>query len=149
MKESKSIEELLEIVEKNSKEEVHNNFAEDKTHFPKFIAEFSIKPGKTKYPTFIIYYYYKKMFKPSSRYKMSKIDFFRKFSKVYVQKRTNKQRYYLLDSTMEINDDIIREAITYGNRSKGTKKAAKEREKQKRKAKISRVRESNNSEESS
>ena len=82
-----------------------------------FIREFKIHSGVDRIPNHVLYYTYKKRFGGE----MSKIGFFRAFKKLgYHQKRTGKQRVYMLDAD---SFDLSREGLIEAEfHNKGSKK---------------------------
>lgn len=104
-----SLEELLARVEKAEREQVRKVANKDNNSVDRFILDMNVKTGLERIPTHVIYYTYKKKWYNKSKDKKSnKIVFFRAFNKKFTQHRTNRQRYYLLDSTPF---DLTREGL--------------------------------------
>lgn len=138
-----SIEDLEKAIAEAKDEEVQMHFVNDKTNVPRFCLEKGIKPGNDLVPGYLIYYTYRKEWQPWSRKKLSKIEFFRHFSKVYTQVRLNHTRCYKLDgSQFDLSTDNLKKIkkilkiiltldVTLTRKFKNGKKE------QKRKAKVS------------
>jgi hypothetical protein len=73
------------------------NLMDDKTTIVKFIRHFNLKPGNILVPNYLIYYIYKTKWSIQGN-KISKIDFMRRFSKIFEQKRKTKTRFYKLEN---------------------------------------------------
>ena len=69
-----------------------------------FCADMKIFAGVDRIKNFVIYYTYKEVYGGE----LSKIEFFRKFNKIFTQVRTGKQRCYLLDAD---SFDMSREGL--------------------------------------
>jgi len=82
----------------------------------KFIREKKIHSGVDRVPTHIVYYTYKEVWGGQ----LSKIHFFREFKAFFDQRRTGKQRVYMLD---ERSFDLSREGLVMAEfHNKGKKK---------------------------
>jgi len=90
-----------------------------------FIKHYQLKPGTVLIPTYLIYYYYKVKYSHSHVVKVGKTEFFRVFNMFFEQKRKTNQRYYLLDDSLEITDEILTLAKSH-SRSKNSVKNKKE-----------------------
>ena len=101
MKESTEIDLLLKIIGEGSQE--------PKPVFDsklgEFISKFNIEKGVDRIPNYVIWYTYKALFKGT----MSKIAFFRAFKPDFEQKRTGKQRVYMLNKD---SFDLSHEGVT-------------------------------------
>ena len=78
-----------------------------------FIRKMEIDRGFKKYPSYLIYYHYAIWARVTGRKKFSSIEFFKTFKQLFTQKRTGKQRYYLINEKLEINDDLLEKAKKY------------------------------------
>ena len=109
-----STAELLGMV---SKEGVTiSNLMEDNSNVREFLRELEITDGLTLVPTYIIYYRYKKVWRPHGT-KLSKIAFFRKINKVFETKRTNSTRYYLLnEGVFDLSKESLDDARKFDKR---------------------------------
>lgn len=88
-----SIEDLEELISESSEE------VEQKEPDPavmRYIKAKGLDHGKAPVMNAIIYYDYYNKFEPTSTKKLSYIQFFREFNKVFDQRRTGKTRYYML-----------------------------------------------------
>ena len=99
-----TLQELLLIVEEGDSEKSPSFIAEESSPISRFIKEFNIRSGLDRIPLYVIYYAYREKFMGD----LSKIEFFRQFKKVFTQRRTGKQRVYLLDKS---SFDMSREGI--------------------------------------
>lgn len=126
-------QELIELARQEG--ESVRNFRDDKSNLPKFIREFNITTGDIKVPNYLIYYVYRISWRPQGK-KMSKIEFMRRLSKVFDQKRTGKVRYYMLNHNPFEDYDLRKVKIydkKYGNQKKvkikkGKRKVSKHQE---------------------
>lgn len=89
-----SVEELEQIAVDESTPEVE--FKEPSDNIMRFIKGFGIKDGPAPIATFIIYYYYATKWEPNGK-KLSYIEFFRQFNKVYRARKSDATRYYMLE----------------------------------------------------
>lgn len=106
-----SIEELLARVADSSKKrrKIENN-----ANTLRFIEETGLEAGTLAIPTFVIFWFYRNIWKGDRHYKAKKIVFFRTFNQKFPQYRVGKQRYYLLkEGVIELNDKVITEAKSY------------------------------------
>ena len=87
-----SLYELLKLVEEKDSEKSPDLLIEESSKISKFIREYKINSGIDRIPTHVIYYTYKVKFGGD----LSKIEFFRHFNKLFTQRRTGKQRVYML-----------------------------------------------------
>ena len=99
-----SVQELLDLLDVTEPEKAPDHLLEDPSPISKFIREFKVHSGVDRIPTHVLYYTYKEKF----RGELSKIEFFRHFKKEFTQRRTGKQRVYLLDAE---SFDMTREGI--------------------------------------
>ena len=101
-------EELLEIAKQ--KGSAVSNFMDDDSNISSFVREYGIKDGSTPIPNYQIYHEYFAVWQPTGRNKLSKIEFFRKFNKLFETKRSNSTRYYLLNKgVFSENKEVIDE----------------------------------------
>lgn len=110
---SKNIDELLSLIEEETVEKKSSKFNKDKT-VEAFIADLNIEAGENKIPTYVIFYAYRKLWRDEDGFnlkKASKIAFFRSFK--YPQVRDGQQRYYLLNNSVQVNEEIKKEAKLY------------------------------------
>lgn len=122
---NKSVEELLSIIEPSEEDGVQNKNKGKKKNNTKnrtvddFISEMGIEPGPNKVKTSVIYYMYYVVWRENlQRKKASKIAFFRHFATKFPLKRDGKQRYYLLNDSLNIDNAILKRAEIYEKRSK-------------------------------
>ena len=87
-----NLQDLLEILEEKGSEKNLDLPVKETSKISKFIREFNINSGVDRITTHMIYYTYKEKFGGE----LSKIAFFREFNKEFIQRRTGKQRVYLL-----------------------------------------------------
>lgn len=123
-----STEELLKYAEESSGSEIKT-----KKHVLDFINEYNIVPGLIEVPNHVIYYQYRRVWRPETRTKLSKIEFFRNFSKHFDLKRKTKTRYYLLnDGSFDLSELSLKQ-------SKDSDKAYENKVKKKNKKKSSKI----------
>tara|TARA_R100001086_G_scaffold249698_1_gene190430 strand:+ start:4498 stop:4935 length:438 start_codon:yes stop_codon:yes gene_type:complete len=126
-----NIDELLELAENAKKEKAKRKRGESKQHksVSRFIEEYPIKPGTDLVPNYVIFYTYRILWKGLTHSnKCNKIVFFRNFNKQFNQKRTGKQRYYLVDaSSFDLTREGIEEAKYYDRRYQKENKKKQEK----------------------
>src|SRR5690606_5047642 len=88
-----NLDDLLSRIKKN-KELVKEDFKGDTVR--EFISDFTVSKGVDKVPTYVLYYLYDTQFKTDGL-KIKTTAFFRELSKYLDSKRSNSQRYYLID----------------------------------------------------
>lgn len=120
---SKTIEELLALVEKTKAEPKRNRnkakITQNMQSVKDFIDAYKIEPGLNKVPTFLILYYYKVVWKGNDpeNSKAKRVIFFKELNKHgFTLYRTEKQRYYLLNDALVITDDLLERAEMYVRR---------------------------------
>ena len=107
-----STEQLIQLATEQSSLEIKQRKELDSS-VVRFIRENNISVGINKIPTFYLYYIYKVTWKRDSR-KLTKVEFFRQFSKEFESYRSGKQRYYMLEGitmTKEINEKAQKYAM--------------------------------------
>ena len=87
------LEELLSRIEKNKK--ASDLAVSFKNSVEEFIRKYQIVQGIDRVPTYVLYYLYENY--TTTFLKDSRIEFFRKLSKVIDSKRNGNQRFYLID----------------------------------------------------
>lgn len=120
MVELKDLVELLEESRKKSANRLKER-GETKDHFDvrNFIEEMNVVGGNDKVPNYIIFYIYRKIYKPKTHDRANKIVFFRTFNKFFNSYRTKKQRYYLLNKDkLNITREVEIEAGIYDEKYK-------------------------------
>jgi len=117
-----SLQELIELANNAKKEKEKSELSKEEEisdikvpSVQKFINQMHIKPGIELIPNYMIFYYYRVKWEGMQPpHKTNKIVFFREFNKMFKQKRTGKQRYYLLDSdTFDTSRKGMEEANYY------------------------------------
>jgi hypothetical protein len=88
------LDDLLSLINEKDSEKGPSVVLEALGEIEQFCNEMKIFAGVDKVPNHVIYYTYKDVYKGD----LSKIEFFRRFKKIFKQVRTGKQRRYLLDS---------------------------------------------------
>lgn len=96
----------------------------------RFINHYKIKQGNTKIPTYVLYYAYFQFCKDRNYKRYSKIEFGRNMSTKFKKKRDGRQRYYMVDSALDLTKEYIGEAKKHDEKWKRWK--AKEKSKQKK-----------------
>lgn len=106
-----TVEELLAKVAEGKKP---NRRIENNANVLRFIEECKIESGTKAYPTYLIFWYYRMVWKGDRHAKANKIVFFRTFSKSFPSYRHGKQRFYLLsENFLEITPEILEKADLY------------------------------------
>jgi len=106
-----SLDELLDLIEGSDKKETERKQVRSVI---RFIEDLGIEGGDVRVPPSRIYYEYKMHWNEiSQRNKCSKIAFFRTFKQLFKQKRTKKQRYYMLNDKINTTPEALEEADNY------------------------------------
>lgn len=107
------LQDLLDLLEEKEPEKAPDLPVD--SEISGFINEYKIRSGTCRIPTYVIYYTYKEKYDGE----LSKIQFFREFKKEFIQRRTGKQRVYLLDaSSFDMSRDNLIEAEFHNKDSK-------------------------------
>jgi hypothetical protein len=93
------VDELIDLLEKKLEEK---EIEESDSPISKFVSSFGIRSGGDRVPNYVIFHTYKVKFKGE----LSKVQFFREFSKLFKTARNGRQRSYLLE---EGSFDLTRE----------------------------------------
>tara|TARA_R110000851_G_scaffold116166_12_gene242271 strand:- start:281 stop:634 length:354 start_codon:yes stop_codon:yes gene_type:complete len=99
-----SLQDLLNIVGETDSEKSPDHSQQDLSEIEQFIKDKNIINGVDRIPNYVLYFTYK-------RYGglLAKVEFFRQFKKQgFTQRRTGKQRVYLLDAS---SFDMSREGL--------------------------------------
>lgn len=74
----------------------------------KFSKEYSLKSGPERVPSYIIYMVYRRLFTtvPNSA-KIRPSAFFRTFKKLFTQRRSGNQRFYMLNTDFGLSEEQI------------------------------------------
>lgn len=122
---TKSIEELLKIV--NERPSKNRKIKEDHRDVMDFINELNIESGTQAVPTYLIFYFYRSLWKPdNTKRKAKKITFFQTFGRYFNDFRENTQRYYLLkEGLFNVTEDVIKAAKQYDKQYWQSKKTQK------------------------
>ena len=93
--ENLSLQDLLKFVgEAPEKEPSPVEILSQGSKISDYINKYQLKKGVDRVKSYVIYYHYKEMWGGD----LSKIEFFRQFRKEgFVQKRTGKQKFYLIE----------------------------------------------------
>ena len=106
-----SVEELEKIAGDDSSPDVE--FKAPSDNLMRFIKGFGIEDGPAPIATFIIYYYYATKWEPTGQ-KLSYIEFFRQFNKVYRARKSDKTRYYMLQKgRFNVGKETVDDARQY------------------------------------
>ena len=125
---NKEIQDLLDLAEAYTGDEVVVRPPKD-TDVERFIKKFGLEDGDDFIPVVTIYYTYC-LWRPQKR--MSKITFFRRFSKVYESKARKGVKGYMLNNELGLFDLTIEgyfAATNFMRHSKRMKELAKKRKK--------------------
>ena len=123
---NKDIQDLLDIAEADTGDEVITKPEKD-TDVEKFIKKFNVQDGNSFVPVIVIYYTYC-LWRPQDR--MSKIAFFKRFSKIYDAKIIKAVKGYLLNNELGFFDLSVENyfaARNFVRRSKRMKEIVKKR----------------------
>lgn len=122
---SKSIEELLKLVNETQKKEKKPR--EDNKNVLQFISDLGIESGTQAIPNYLIFYVYRNLWCPDdNKRKAKKITFFQTFGKHFPDYRKNKQRFYMLkDGLFDVNEEILKAAKIYDKQHWQAKKVQK------------------------
>jgi hypothetical protein len=107
-------EEILDFLEKIEEDyknkKIRKIKSKDSSSVKRFVKDKNINIGLDKIPTYVIFYTYSTQWTDSTyrQKKVNKIVFFRAFNKCFIQTRTGKQRYYLLNKE---SFDLSREGL--------------------------------------
>jgi hypothetical protein len=122
----KKLEELLKIAEESQEDLTSEPIVlESKmdSKILKFVQVHNIKHGNIRVPTYRIYYEYAKWIRGwSTLYKVGKNEFFRHFNKMFLQTRTGRQRYYLLNDCLDMSPETMERAKRHGKKWQNTTK---------------------------
>ena len=88
-----AIDELNEAAKDDTTPDVE--FKEPNSNIMRYIKGINLESGRVPVATFVIYHHYHNRWEPQGK-KLSYIEFFRQFNKVFQQKRTGPTRYYML-----------------------------------------------------
>lgn len=121
----KSIEELLKLVESETKSEKKQK--EDHKDVIEFIKDLGIEAGTQAIPNYLIFYVYRSIWRAdSSKRKAKKITFFQTFSRHFPDYRKNNQRFYMLkEGLFNVNEEVLKAAKQYDKQHWQSKKAQK------------------------
>lgn len=108
----KELEELIKIEETGGgKVPLVKN--RDNPDVLKFITETGLQPGPMKVPTYLIYFHFRNWCRKKGIALWGKEEFFRTFKKNFKQKRNGNQRFYLINSAIDLSRETLEEAKRY------------------------------------
>jgi len=116
------LKELLDLLEEEETGvlKVDNPRSDNKKHVWKpnkdverFIRKVGIEEGEVRVPTFVIYYTFVKWATENWSRTWGNTEFFRTFRYYFKQRRTGKQRYYMLNPSMDMSEDFIDKSRKY------------------------------------
>jgi predicted nucleotide-binding protein (sugar kinase/HSP70/actin superfamily) len=121
----KSIEELLKLVESETKSEKKQK--EDHKDVVEFIKDLGIEAGTQAVPNYLIFYIYRSIWRiDSPKRKAKKITFFQTFSRHFPDYRKNSQRFYMLkEGLFNVNEEVLKVAKQYDKQHWQSKKTQK------------------------
>ena len=134
-----NLDELLKLLEEEVSEKEQNVEKFNQDSCERFIQKSCIVKGLTRVPNYVIYYHYKKKYKTKQSEELwSKHHFFRLFNPHFEQKRTGKQRVYMLDgNSFDLTREGLLEAKKYDEEYKiKVKKARGTYKKRKRRKRV-------------
>jgi hypothetical protein len=110
-----NLQELLDLIEgeetKGTEEVVIPS--KDNKEVIKFLKKTGLAPGENKVPTYIIYYAYREWAVANWVKVWKKEEFFRTFKRYFTQKRTGRQRYYLINDAIQLTEEYCEKAEKY------------------------------------
>lgn len=127
----KSTDDILKLLEEAENKNSASKPTKAKRHYSikKFIRDFKIVPGNNRTPITLIYFHYSKFCTKYNYPKRSKIEFGRQISELFQQVRTGRERFYMIDSTLEDNPPLREKARKHAkawqNKTKAEKKPKK------------------------
>lgn len=99
---SNNIDDLLKLLETRGEEKGKNKTCHPVKEVVDFVEEMKIEAGTTAVPNYLIFYYYRNIWKPEAvRRKVKKITFFQSLNKLLPDYRHGNQRFYM------VNDGIF------------------------------------------
>lgn len=122
------LEKLLDILEneKESSPKKERRYMKKRNYeVERFIRKNEIAPGNIKVPTYIIYYHYCIWSRNDWSKKWGKNEFFRFFGQFFVQKRSGYQRFYLLNDSLDLSEEIQKRARSHAEKRQKNKKKPK------------------------
>lgn len=122
---SKSIEELLKLIEQKPKSEKKEK--QENKNVLQFIEELNIESGTQAVPNYLIFYIYRSIWRVDEpKKKAKKITFFQTFGKHFPDYRKNDQRFYMLrEGLFDVNEELLKAARNYDKQHWQVKKAQK------------------------
>lgn len=122
---SKSIEELLKLIEQKPKSEKKEK--PENRNVLQFIEELNIESGTQAVPNYLIFYIYRSIWRVDEpKKKAKKITFFQTFGKHFPDYRKNDQRFYMLkEGLFDVNEEMLKAARNYDKQHWQVKKAQK------------------------
>lgn len=122
---SKSIDELLKLVQ--SREKTGRKEPEENKSTNQFIKEMGIESGTHAVPNYLIFYIYRRVWRPEEdKRKAKKITFFQTFGKHLPDYRHGKQRFYMIkEGIFDVNEEVLKQAEIYDKQYWGKKEAQK------------------------
>jgi hypothetical protein len=117
-KDNYTLEELLEAIGKKPEKKQASFKSNVDSKIKDFVEKYEIETGVNRMPNYHIYYEYKKLFGGN----LSRIEFFRQFNKHgFIQARTGKQKYYLLNGEFDLSREGKLKAEFYEQEEKNKK----------------------------
>ena len=117
-----SLEELLKAIGEKPEKKQASFHVEIESKIKNFIIEYKIESGVDKIPNYHIYYEYKVLYGGE----LSRIEFFRQLNKHgFIQARTGKQKYYLLNGKFDLSREGKLKAKFYEEEEKNKKRTRK------------------------
>jgi hypothetical protein len=109
---SKSIEELLKLVQ--SRETTGRKAPTENKSTLDFIDDLGLEAGTHAVPNYLIFYFYRQIWKPEAHSKAKKITFFQTFGKHLPDYRHGNQRFYMIkEGIFDVNEEVLKKAEIY------------------------------------
>lgn len=115
---NRSASELLELLRQMNGKPKEKKQKASNSNVLEYLKEMNFKPGTDLVPTYVLFYHYRMIWKPSLTGKSSKIDFFRTLNTVInEQHRHSHQRYYKLNADpLKLTPEDELKALEYDKR---------------------------------
>jgi hypothetical protein len=107
-------EELVRLLSEEESPKVKEPYKwKPNPHILRFIQKTGIESGDVRTPTYIIYYAFIKWAQWNWVKTWGNTEFFRTFNKYFKPKRTGRQRYYMLNASLDMSEEYEQKAKDY------------------------------------
>jgi hypothetical protein len=109
-----SYDELLRLLNEENEPKVKEPYKwKPNSDVVRFITKNGIEPGEEKVPNYLIYYTFIKWAQQNWARTWGNTEFFRTFNKYFETKRDGKQRYYMINNTIDRSKEYEEKAKSY------------------------------------